>query len=184
MFFKLEVIIVHISMNNMEKQEKSDLAALSHTADLIGDFIRYWGFRKIHGEIWTIVYLSKSPLSGAQLVDILGVSKALVSPALKELEEEGLIFQTESENSKTKRYLAVEDVFKVIKNVLDRREKPLIERIIQAQEQLGLEILKGDSACFKMVNSERFQNLTKMTGVAQMSLFMISDVELTPELGP
>lgn len=163
----------------MEKQRKSNLTALSAAADLTGDFIRYWGFRKIHGEIWTIVYLANKPVSGTELVEILAVSKALVSPALKELEAEGLITQTESENSKTKRYTAAEDVYQIIKNVLNRREKPLIEKIIDAQQKLGLEMSKSDSACHQFINPSRFENLTKMTDMAQMGLSMISDVGLS-----
>lgn len=166
----------------MRKPEKSKLKPLSSIADLVGDFIRYWGFRKIHGEIWTIVYLSQNPVSGADLVEILDVSKALVSPALKELEDEGLIFLTESENSKTKRYRAVDDVFQVIRSVLNRREKPLLERIIDAQERLGIEISNPGSACAKTINPERYQNLKRMTEVAQMSLSMIADVELSQDL--
>ena len=162
----------------MKSISKSNLQALTSAADLIGDFIRYWGFRKIHGEIWTIVYLSKKPVSGSELVEILDVSKALVSPALKELEEEGLIFQTESENSKTKRYRAVDDVFQSIKNVLNRREKPLIERIVDAQQKLGLEVSKVNSACHLFINHDRYENLKKMTDTAQLGLAMVSDFGL------
>lgn len=174
----LKLLIVHPSVNDMKSISKSNLQALTSAADLIGDFIRYWGFRKIHGEIWTIVYLSKKPVSGSELVEILDVSKALVSPALKELEEEGLIFQTESENSKTKRYRAVDDVFQSIKNVLNRREKPLIERIVDAQQKLGLEVSKVNSACHLFINHDRYENLKKMTDTAQLGLAMVSDFGL------
>ena len=72
----------------MQKQELRNLQQLSTR---IGHFIRYWGFRKIHGEIWSIVYLAKVPLSGIEISRILKVSKALVSPALKELEARGVV---------------------------------------------------------------------------------------------
>lgn len=169
-------------MNYMKKQQQHDLTALSDMADLVGDFIRYWGFRKIHGELWTVIYLSKQPLSGSELVEILQVSKALVSPALKELEAEGLIFQTDSENSKTKRYSAAEDVFKVIKNVLDRREKPMIQQILNAQTQLDDELSDTASACHQLINEDRYTHLKNMTEMAQMGLMMIADLELTQEI--
>ncbi len=168
-------------MNHM-KELKTNLHSLSKLADLIGDFIRYWGFRKIHGEIWTVVYLSKSPVSATELIKILKVSKALMSPALRELEDEGLIFQTDSENSKTKRYAAVDDVYKVIKSVLDRREKPLIEKIVAAQGRLGDELSHPDSASAQTLNKLRYQNLKRMTEVAQMSLAMIATIEMGYEL--
>lgn len=98
-------------------------------ASSIGDFIRYWGFRRIHGQIWTMIYTSKNPLSGADLSAGLKVSKALISKALKELEDHELIIQVESENSKTKRYAANPEVFKVIQKVLINREMQILHRI-------------------------------------------------------
>ena len=113
-------------MNYMKKQTEKHLAALSGA---VGDFIRYWGFRRIHGEIWTQIYLSKDPLSGVELTQRLGVSKALVSPALKELEDYKLIL-VRKEDNKTKRYFANPDVFDVIKDILQKREMQLIEKAL------------------------------------------------------
>ena len=145
--------------------KKQELLALKQLATGIGGFIRYWGFRNIHGEIWTTVYLSNEPLSGIEICQLLNVSKALVSPALKELEAEGLIRQVASENSKTKRYLAEEDVNKVIHEVLKRREKPMIEKIQQSYLKLGQEITEESA-----VNSERLQKMGAMIQVAELGL--------------
>lgn len=158
--FSLSFHIVHSSMNYMEKQ---DLKQLQHLSTQVGNFIRYWGFRNIHGQIWTVVYLSKEPLSGVEIGSILKVSKALISPALKELETEGLIFQVESENSKTKRYRAEEDVAKIIRDVLSRRELPMIDEVQKSFSQL-----KGDS-----LNPERVDSLGGMIQMAQVSLAAI-----------
>lgn len=95
----------------------------------VGDFIRYWGFRRIHGQIWTLIYLSSEPLSGAELTKSLKVSKALISPALKELEAYNLIERVESENDKTKRYRANPDIFGVIQQVLISREREILQRV-------------------------------------------------------
>lgn len=148
-------------MNNMKKQ---DIKVLKGFAGLVGDFIRYWGFRRIHGEIWAVTFLTKEPLSGTDLMKILGVSKALISPALKELEDEGLIVAAQSENSKVKRYQAVEDVSEVIKGVLDRREKVLVERI-------GSEFSKVKGL---PLDQERIQKVEEMVQFAQtgLSLFL------------
>ena len=70
----------------------------------IGNFIRYWGFRRIHGAIWTQVFLSKTPLSCTDLTERLGLSKALISPALEELCHYHLIQVVASPNDKTKLY--------------------------------------------------------------------------------
>jgi DNA-binding transcriptional regulator GbsR (MarR family) len=111
-----------MSLNNYPK-------GLISLANSVGDFIRYWGFRRIHGQIWVMVYLSKVPVSGVDLVKALKVSKSLISPALKELEDYGLIEQIISENSKTKRYIAKPDVFEIIKDVLINREMQILNSV-------------------------------------------------------
>lgn len=147
---------------------KQSLIKLRNLAGFVGDFIRYWGFRRIHGQIWTVIYLSQKPLSGVEIVKLLSVSKALVSPALKELESEGLILQIESENSKTKRYQAEENVEKIIHDVLNRRERPMMREISNSFAVLAA---KGDAA----FRPQRIENMEKMIQTAQMSLNLLLD---------
>jgi DNA-binding transcriptional regulator GbsR (MarR family) len=160
-------------MNYMKKQELLNLQQLS---TFIGHFIRYWGFRKIHGEIWAVVYLTKAPLSGIEIGRLLKVSKALVSPALKELEAEGLIKKAASENSKTKRYEAEDDVIKIIHGVLNRREKPMIDQIYQSYMKVAQQTPVADE-----LNVERLERMGMMIQMAQMGLDMLLQVN---DLGP
>lgn len=145
-------------MNYMKKQTKKHLADLSGA---VGDFIRYWGFRRIHGEIWTQVYLSQDPLSGVDLTERLGVSKALVSPALKELLDYDLIL-VKPENGKTKRYYANPNVFEVIKQILQKREMVLIEAAIKHYAKVNE---CDDSA----IDKDRLNRLGQMVNLAQLA---------------
>lgn len=118
-------------MNNMKSKEKSlksnkNLQSLSLS---IGNFIRYWGFRRIHGAIWTQVYLSKTPLSCTDLTRKLGLSKALISPALDELCSYKLIEEAPAPNEKTKIYKASENINEVIKHILEIRERKMLKQI-------------------------------------------------------
>jgi DNA-binding transcriptional regulator GbsR (MarR family) len=157
--------IVHGSMNNMKKQEAQKLQKL---ALVVGDFIRYWGFRKIHGEIWTVVFLSKKALSGVEIERLLGVSKALVSPAIQELVKEGLIRPAASENSKTKRYEAVENVAEVIRGVLRRREQPMISEAADRHAALA-EVTETDGD----LNRDRLEKLGSLIQSANFSLLAL-----------
>lgn len=145
--------------------EKQDLRRLQQLSDVVGQFIRYWGFRKVHGQIWTLVYLSQKPLSGVEIGRILKVSKALVSPALKELEAEGLIFNVPSENSKTKRYEAEEDVGKIIQQVLSRREVPMMNEI-----QISFQELEQSKSSTDNLREDRLKNMGTMIQLAQLAL--------------
>ncbi|MFN8944090.1 MAG: GbsR/MarR family transcriptional regulator, partial [Pseudobdellovibrionaceae bacterium] len=71
-------------MNDLKPKEILPPELIELT-DQIGLFIEYWGFKKIHGQIWSHIFLSKTPLDATTLVKRLGVSKALVSLAIKDL---------------------------------------------------------------------------------------------------
>ena len=152
----------------MKKQSPTtDLKQLRLLSDSIGDFIRYWGFRRIHGALWTQLYLSPKALSGAQLVTRLKVSKALVCPALQELETWGLLLPVQTTNAKTKYYKADPDVFKVIRKVLAQREKHMINQVDK-----NLSLLKTHSNT-ETIDQDRLFQLEGMIQSAQTGLQML-----------
>lgn len=149
------------------KESVSELRRLSHA---VGEFIRYWGFRKVHGAIWTQLYLSKQPLSGTDLASRLELSKALISPALTELIDWKLILQVDGPNEKTKLYVAEEDVSAVIRYVLKRREAKIMEKItahLKAVEKKGL--------TNQGINESRYESMVTMVDSAQMMLTLLTE---------
>jgi DNA-binding transcriptional regulator GbsR (MarR family) len=155
-------------MNYMKKQSL-DEKKLSHMADTVGDFIRYWGFRRIHGQIWTQVYLSKAALSGADLTKRLSVSKALISPALVELEKYGLI-TSHQKDKKTKIYQACPDVVDVIKKILAERELVLIATAAHHASELK-KVVKDDQ--HPLIELDRLKRLSEMIDFAQLSVHFL-----------
>ena len=150
-------------MNYMGSKESN--LSLRELSLSIGDFIRYWGFRRIHGAIWTQIYLSKTPLSGADLTRRLKLSKALVNPALIELKKWGLIKSAKSNDEKTKLFKAEENVNDVIKHVLKIREQKLIKVIeskYNAVNDLDYELLD--------IDAEKLKQLGNMVVSAQLML--------------
>jgi DNA-binding transcriptional regulator GbsR (MarR family) len=155
------------------KQQAQQLRAL---ASSVGDFIRYWGFRRIHGQLWTQIYLSKTPLSGAELVKNLQVSKALVSPALSELMKFNLITAIETDG-RTKKYSANPEVFEVIQSILREREKKLIATALLNFEKLKQSQKNEHQVKFK-VDEQRLSALGEMIAAANMALdFVIKSTE-------
>jgi DNA-binding transcriptional regulator GbsR (MarR family) len=152
-------------MNNMETQ-------LNNLAESVGDFIRYWGFRRIHGQLWTQIYLSNQPLSGAELTKNLKVSKALVSPALEELIQHGLI-KSHKIDLKTKKYTAVVDVASVIKNILQKREQVLIKKAYK-----NCQAVKKKLSTDKSINTDRLSSLEDMISTADgfLALIMMKEI--------
>lgn len=115
------------------KEEPLDFKAdLDAVACSVGDFIEYWGFRNIHGRIWVIIYLSPKPISTLEIIERLGISKALASSSLNELVEYGLIISAERTDYGRYTYIANEDVGTVVYNVIKNREMALIDKSLQS----------------------------------------------------
>lgn len=131
----------------------------------IGNFIRYWGFRRIHGALWTQLYLSKTPLSCTDLTERLGLSKALISPALEELCVYELIVEVPSPNEKIRLYTAAENINKVILHVLKTREAKMLKQITHDFSSLRNKV--SDSA---LVDESRVESLGEMITSANLML--------------
>ena len=154
-----------IPTKKRELNEKERLRAFANT---VGDFIRYWGFRRIHGQIWALVYLSKQPLSGALLTEMLGVSKALVSPALSELLDHKLILSAGGD-LKTKFFVANSDVMSIITNVLSTRETTLLKN---AQVKIT-DLTQIPESEMINIDVSRLTELESMISTARVGLFFI-----------
>lgn len=105
------------------KSETSELASL------VGSFIEYWGFKKIHGKIWCFLFLSEQPQDANFFIKELRVSKGLISIALKELVDHQVILKLEKLEAGTQLYEANPSVLEVIFNVLRTRERKLLGEI-------------------------------------------------------
>ena len=140
-------------------------------AESVGDFIRYWGFRRIHGQLWTQVYLSKKPLSGADMMRNLGVSKALVSPALGELVKYKLIHSHDADG-RTKKYTANPQVFTVIRDILKERERNLILKAQKKFEELE-KSNQSEGDAISAIDGERLASLGQMIMAARFALDVV-----------
>jgi DNA-binding transcriptional regulator GbsR (MarR family) len=149
------------------------LKALAPLAMAVGDFIAYWGFRAIHGQIWALMWLSKKPLNGIECAKSLGVSKALISNAFVELQAEGLIMPMESENARTKRFTVCPDVYSVIQGVLRRRELALLSRADGEVRYLDRQ-LATNKELSEALNPERLESLKHMVSAGNQVLMMLA----------
>jgi len=119
-------------MNN-----KKNIPEIENLSTLIGDFIEYWGFKKIHGQIWFHLYLSEIPLDAAEIMKKLSISKALVSITLKDLLQYEVISESQLSPLGTRTYTANDQLSEVIKKVLRKREQYMLSKIKLAHLEMG-----------------------------------------------
>ncbi|MDH4467044.1 MAG: hypothetical protein QE271_03230 [Bacteriovoracaceae bacterium] len=145
----------------MEKlMTKEILPEVENLRDLVAEFMEYWGFKKVHGEIWLHLYLSEVPLDASQIMQKLSISKALVSITLKDLLLYGVIQESQISEQNTRMYVANEDISEVIKRVLRKREQFMIKKIRLAHQQLSE--LPVSSLSESKLNKNRIKDLGKL----------------------
>jgi DNA-binding transcriptional regulator GbsR (MarR family) len=112
-----------------KKDDHRVLNELEEFASEVGQFMEYWGFKKVHGQIWCHIYLSQQPLDAAELMRRLSISKALVSISLKELLDFAVIEEAGKSERGTRLYKPREDLGATILDTLRRRERKMMARI-------------------------------------------------------
>ncbi|HEY9722429.1 MAG TPA: MarR family transcriptional regulator, partial [Oscillatoriaceae cyanobacterium] len=60
--------------------------AIQQACESIGSLMELWGFKRIHGMLWTYIFLQPGPVTANQIREALGVSSGLVSMTLADLE--------------------------------------------------------------------------------------------------
>ena len=137
--------------------EKKPLPETLELAEQVGEFVYYWGFKRIHGRIWTHLYLADQPLDAADLVRQLSISKALVSISIRELLEFEVIQTAGKSPRGTQLYRTNPDIISVIMSVLRQREKRLLSHIQAAQGALGR--VAGEERAASGISADQFGRL-------------------------
>jgi len=150
-------------------------------ANQIGAFLQYWGFKKVHGRIWTILYLSKNSLDAADLRHRLKISKALVSLSIRDLLRYGVVVEVGKSRRGTTLYKASEDVRPAIVKVLQERENEMISRIARAHKECA--DLDPMNLNRLEIDGDRLKTLEQMIDLATSLLRNILLIEKTsPEI--
>lgn len=148
--------------------KNNNLPELEYLAELVGEFIQYWGFKKIHGKIWLNLYLSDTPLDASALMSKLNVSKALISISLKDLLDFNVILEQGLSGDGTRLYSANPDLSIVITHVLRQREKVMMGKIQAAFTQLK-KISKEEISSNK-IEMSRIKDLDKFIKTGEKGL--------------
>lgn len=166
-------------MVSIDSKRQQDLpnAALP-VVKKIGEFIQYWGFKRIHGEIWAQIFLSSVPLDATRLAARLKVSKGLMSLAIKDLLKYQVIRPCSKGPKRTVYFEHNPEIMKIIVHVLQNREKVLLDQISEACQKLQSSGLKSEGN----LNPLRAKELEEMVESAKSFLELMIAEELAPAL--
>jgi DNA-binding transcriptional regulator GbsR (MarR family) len=127
--------------------------------------MEYWGFKKIHGRIWTHIFLADSPLDAGTLLRRLDVSKALMSMSLAELLDHDVIQVAGKSESGTTTYKANPDITHTILTILRKRERRMLSRASSAAK-----ILSNLNDAEPPLNRSRVKSLQALIAQAEDTL--------------
>ncbi len=150
------------------KRKKNIPPELRLLENVVGDFIQYWGFKKIHGRIWTHLFTSKVPLDTASLMERLSVSKGLMSLAIRDLLDYNVIQASHQGKHGSTYYQANPDLMGVISHVLRSRESVMLGSAQVAADRLTQ--MKPQEIATHELSVERVQMISNLVASAQVLL--------------
>lgn len=139
-------------------------------AQAVGSFIEFWGFKRIHGILWFLLYTSPRPLSQQELGRYTGFSKASISLALREMEGWGVIHLLPGQKGRERFYEPETHLGTMVRNVLERRERRMLEEAERSFQEL-LHALRARSPRVPFME-RRVENLLLLTRTA---LFVVKE---------
>lgn len=149
--------------------------------DAVGAYIEAWGFRSIHGRVWALLAMRTTPLPQAEIAEVLGVSRSLVSLAVAELATFGLVRPTSEHRAAP--IEACLDVWPTITDVIRGREWMLIERARLALEAAADEVeFRKSEGKATPYDVQRIRLLLTMAEFAQTTLRVVLSVRMPGSL--
>jgi len=120
-------------------------------AEAVGGLMELWGFKRIMGRTWALLYLAAGPLSAAELGEALQVSPGSVSMTVSELLKWGVVKKTWIPGDRRDFYLPETSVWKMVSRVIRERELLYVretnDRLTAAQKDLAaLQVVGGGEA--------------------------------------
>lgn len=144
-------------------------------ADAVGDVIEHWGFRKVLGRVWTILYLSGETLSAAELAERLSMSAGSASTTLTELQRWAVVRRVWKPGERKEFFEAETDFWKMISKVVAERER-FVARSVRDRLERAAELLARGRDAGSRDRLERVQRLLAFTTAAEkvIDTFVVS----------
>ena len=163
-----------------------DHETLQDVADAVGALMEFWGFKRVMGRVWTLLYLRGEPLSSSELCDQLAISSGAASMTLSELEHWAVVRRSRKPGDRREYFEAETDIWKMISRVLRERELLQIERALatfdRAREQLPRSGAPGEQHRLSLMADRvgRLADLATMGRALLLAIVQQGKVDLSP----
>ncbi|MCI5072737.1 hypothetical protein MRY82_07360 [bacterium] len=109
-------------------------------SNIIADLVEQWGFKRLLGKVWALLYLRKTALSPIQIQEAFAISAGNVNTVLKELQQWGVAKRVKVPNDRKYYYKVDEHLWRSIANVFKARELRILDDAIEGLDQLETQL--------------------------------------------
>ena len=109
----------------LQEGSESIIEAMGRSSD-------FWGFSKIMGQLYGMLYLAFKPLTLDEMAEKLSVSKGNVSINIRTLERWNMVRPVWVKGDRKDYYEAETDCWKIVKGVLKEREKKEFDQALSS----------------------------------------------------
>src|SRR4051794_30566716 len=166
------------------KEQEREL--IHEVADAVGALIEFWGFKRVMGRVWALLYLRADALSAAEVCDQLSISAGAASMALSELEHWAVVRRIRRQGDRREYFEAETDIWKMISRVLRERELQQIDRLLEVFERAREKLRAMATGSDRNRLEDMLERLGKLTDLARIGrgLLMAMVQQGRVDLGP
>jgi HTH-type transcriptional regulator, glycine betaine synthesis regulator len=150
------------------------------TMETMGKITAFWGFSKIMGQLYGLLYLTPKPLTLDEMAENLSISKGNVSINIRALERWSMVRQIWVKGDRKDFYEAETDFWKIIRGVLKEREKKEFDQALGAIGGLrkkGEEVHKKEKSAETAFAVERLKKLEDFISTMDQLVGMLLTLE-------
>jgi DNA-binding transcriptional regulator GbsR (MarR family) len=100
--------------------------------ETVGQMMELWGFKRIHGMVWTYIYLQPRPVSAQDIREGLGISTGLASMTLADLQHWDVVHRRSPPGERRDFFEAEANIWRPILKVLREREYYQMNATVEA----------------------------------------------------
>lgn len=134
--------------------------------EVVGRAIELWGFKRVHGMVWTLLYLRPEPASAQEVKEGLGISTGLTSMTLADLARWGVIHRRTRPGERRDLYEAERNIWRPIFRVLREREYEAIGEALRSLREASA-ILAAKPGSSERYAATQLQDLIQLGELAQ-----------------
>ncbi len=130
-----------------------------------GEMGSRWGISRTVGQIYAVLFLSKSPLNAEQITEALGFSRSNVSMGLKELQAWNLVQLKHIPNDRRDYFTTPEDIWEIVRILAEERKKREIDPTLTMLREVLVQTPSGEEEVYAQERMAELHDLIEqLTG--------------------